>query len=767
MDFHEGKKSHSIFQSKRWWVWVFIIGGALYVSFGWNWHYFEHTISSRIFFQTVLLWLTFVVGYIATCRLYFAVVRHFSFLAIWWKKNLPFWGDIFFIFGTTLGTVYFISNHLIRHSFIVVWTLFTLLLFYLFLRFHPTFKFSYRWLFLLCELVLSIFSYELITQYLLYRYSFIDPAFSSWRHAVYPRSIAMTSFWIGVFFLTYVLMRFLPKRIHTLLPYVWLLIFLAGIFLQGVNLGIAYYSGLYFSPTALDHVSGSWKIVMNQTTYLLFFMWCIFVVIFFLLFRRSNQEQFQKYRQGKRMRYVIFMLLSWGILVLVGAWRSTPEYMVAQSFYDRYISKIQKDYNIHPELLKKLERFGLHYNTENFFVARKERVFEQPRNLLPKKLKEAKPNIVLIFWESFSAQLSEVYNPQLTGVTPGAMRMAQDPNTTIFYNFYNASTPTVTGILAALCSFLPPIGHEEIRKQEDLRRINLSCLPEVLRNFGWKKSIYITAVEKDFSNKDTLLLGMGIDTVYGTSELKDFISGKPLSWGYSDHQMLPVVWDMMKKNINEPFFIILSTVDTHPPYTQTQDMVSYGDGTIPLLNAFHTTDDAFRIFWEKFIKSEFYQNTIVVVIGDHAVFPSIFVENVLKLDKAEKLNYYDKNFFTLYIPESLLPKEVKIYSSSLDFAPTLLHILDINVPNIFEGHSIFESRSQYPSLIGMHEFGLYTNEQLDDGKRKVSYFIPSGLSCNPLQAVVTQSPLTPCELWQFYQWKRSLFHQGRLFNKGN
>jgi len=61
--------------------------------------------------------------------------------------------------------------------------------------------------------------------------------------------------------------------------------------------------------------------------------------------------------------------------------------------------------------------------------------------------------------------------------------------------------------------------------------------------------------------------------------------------------------------------ILLSTVDTHPPFNLAKDVRPYQDGKNLLLNSVHTTDDAFKIFWEKFKASEFYRDTIVVAIA--------------------------------------------------------------------------------------------------------------------------------------------------------
>ena len=116
-------------------------------------------------------------------------------------------------------------------------------------------------------------------------------------------------------------------------------------------------------------------------------------------------------------------------------------------------------------------------------------------------------------------------------------------------------------------------------------------------------------------------------------------------------------------------------------------------------------------------------------------------------------------------PPPTLPKEVNTYASSIDLAPTLLQILNLNPENSFEGHSIFDDRDKYQNLLGMHEYGLYINQE-SDGKRKIDYQIPSQLKCGAKNDTVNSStPLTLCEYLEFYKWKRQMFEQGRFWEE--
>ncbi len=279
---------------------------------------------------------------------------------------------------------------------------------------------------------------------------------------------------------------------------------------------------------------------------------------------------------------------------------------------------------------------------------------------------------------------------------------------------------------------------------------------------------------------------MGTNDIYGSDELKPIIKSDQLSWGYSDHQMFPVMWDMVQKN-PQPFLMMLSTIDTHPPFDIAKDIVPYGDGKNNILNSFHTTDDAFGKFWNEFKQSKLYDNTIVIAVADHAVFPGEDIKKLFPKD-ANTMSFYDQNMFMMYLPNVILSKtknpspdatgilnsvqddknktiskEVNTYSSAIDIAPTLLQVLNINVSNAFEGHSIFDDRNKYSNFLGMHEFGLYIN-QTGAAARDARYEVPTDIACGSGDySATSSSPLTLCEYLDFYKWKRQMFEEGRFW----
>ncbi len=743
---------------------VFYVSSASFlIVAGWNWYHLPHKPLTRFIVVSAIMWLLFFTLYYATRISGEKVLKRIRPNSFWSQEFQKSFHRLFLTFSLAF-IVFFIRNEF----WSLVYFLAIIFIFYrelqdIFKR-HANAKEWQRINRNIFIVFFFLFVLNSVIQYFAFQYYILD-ASAKLYNVVLFRAWTMTMFWLAGIGVGSVLYLYIKNKLRYFFIFIWAVFFAVGLLISAINSGILYFSGLYFGPVVLQHAEGGGGVAFNSLTFILVGLYILSLVLSVYLLVRFFKTHPKIERRYWLYYDVIILLFALGSIFGLSSFKTTPEYAIAKSFVDEWRGNTER-VEISPLILKKLERFGLKYDLNEFSLTTKDNIFAKEQKLLPDKFKNTRPNILIVFLESFSSRLTSVYNEEEKGLTPGLEKMAGDKNTTIFKNYYNASTPTVTGLLSQLCSFLPPTGHEEIAHQGKVKTVRLSCLPDILREqAGYNYSSYITAVEKDFANKDTLMASMGVDEVYGTEELKKYISGEPLSWGYSDHQLFPVTWKFMQEKAREPFLVMLSTVDTHPPFTKAKDMVYFGNGKSNVRNSVHTTDDAFRMFWEDFVKSKFYDNTIVIAVADHAIFPTAYGADHFP-EIAGKMTFYDENAFLMYIPDSVLPRTVDQYSSGLDFAPTILQMLNVNTKNTFEGHSIFDDRQDYPNLVGMHEFGLYINENIN-GKRKLEYYIPRQLNCPSEQEVEINSPLTLCEFKSFYNWKRQMFEEGRLWLKNN
>ncbi len=756
----------NFFEKNAWFVGaVKNLTAAFFITAGWQWYHFPHHPYSR-----------FVLVSLAVCFAIFVALRIFRLLYVYLVKRFerhPFWQTKFFVFldelfllSSLYFLVFFSRNELVSLIYFAGISVLLYLRLDSYLARHPAegWRKAGRAFFILAAFIFLI---NAIFQYFAFSHYILDSNIKYYNIVLF-RSVAMAAFWLCGFALASMLYVFFTGRVRFLFLYFWVAFFLFSLFIGVVNVGVLYHSGLYLNPVVIDHAGGGGEMVFLSTAILLISLYIIVSSVF--LYIISKFVKTHKLSGVRQWYYYDIALIALSIIafITVASLRNTPEALIIKSFYDNWRGADPRA-ELNTVVQQKMERFGIFHNVGDFYINNHQTVYQSENKLLPENFSGQKPNIVIIFLESFSARLTGPYNSKMKDVTPGLVAMAENKNTTVFKNMYNPSTPTVTGLISELCSLLPPTGHNEIEQEKHLQNVHLFCLPEALKDNGYKSNLYITAVEKDFANKDSILESMGVGEVWGTAELSHRISGEPLSWGYSDHQMFPVLFDQMKikkmKN-DEPFLLMLSTVDTHPPFDLVKDVVPYGDGKNLLLNTIHTTDDAFKIFWDEFTASEFASNTIVIAIADHAVFPTAYEKKFFP-DIAGKMTFYDEILFQMYVPDTILSNEVLTISSAMDFAPTIMQVLGINVPNSFEGHSIFDDREKYPNLLGMHEFGLWINQETGTSSRQIDYSPPVDIECREdMIGTDVNLPLTLCEYLNYFKWKRLMFEQGRLWFGG-
>lgn len=740
--------------------------GAALIAGGWFWYHFPHHPRARFLIFTLVVWLCLWLVYFLFKKISYRLLEK-SERHPFWQNDFFFFLDELFFIASLLFAVFFIQIEIV--SLIYFASALGLLFWRLdkYLALHPETQDWRRVARAFFLLGAFIFIISAVFQYCAYAFYIFDSNLKYYNIVLF-RAWAMTMFWLGGFALAGLLysraaasgQKSFGQGSRFLI--FWTIFFLFALLVGFVNIGVLYNSSLYFNPLVMVQAEmGGWKIFLDSTLVLL----ALFIfsgIVFLFALRRF----FRLVRSAAPRRWRLFNFAVIGLAIFsflsVASLRNTPEAMILKSFY-RYFKGANEKIELSPLIQRKLESFGLKYNTNEFYVNQKEKIFDGQKELIPASLAKQKPNLVIIFAESLSARLTGVYNPRLAGVTPGLEKMATDKNTTVFKNVYNGSTPTITGLIADLCSFYPPTGHDEIETEKRVQRLHLFCLPRALKEAGYASALYVTAVDKSYASKDTIFQSMGVDEIWGTAELAQKIAGKPLSWGYSDHQMFPVFFDELKRRekTGQSFLAMLSTVDNHPPFDLSKDEIPYGDGKNPVLNTVHTADDAFSNFWEDFKNSELSKNTILIVIADHAIFPTAYEKKYFP-EEAGKMTFYDELAMLAYVPNSVLPRQVAAYSSSVDLAPTALQLLNINTPNTFEGHSIFGDREKYPNLLGAHEFGLYINQLGQNGQRQTDYVIPNDLKCNN-EISSPDGPLTLCEFYQYYQWKRLMFEDGRLW----
>jgi len=207
-------------------------------------------------------------------------------------------------------------------------------------------------------------------------------------------------------------------------------------------------------------------------------------------------------------------------------------------------------------------------------------------------------------------------------------------------------------------------------------------LPTILKEHGYSPNVF-HAYDSSFWNRTIMYNNMGYNRFFSK---KDFTIDEPMGWSLSDNSFFKQSLDEMK-SIKQPFYSFLITLSSHHPYTipkdkQALDVGEFGDTIFGnYLQSIHYVDDALGKFTEQMKKEGLWDNTILVVYGDHdnSIKDKPYYEQFLgktlnDLDMEQIMNQVP---LLVHLPDGGRGGEYSDPSGQLDMAPSLLHLLGI------------------------------------------------------------------------------------------
>jgi phosphoglycerol transferase MdoB-like AlkP superfamily enzyme len=220
-----------------------------------------------------------------------------------------------------------------------------------------------------------------------------------------------------------------------------------------------------------------------------------------------------------------------------------------------------------------------------------------------------RPNVMIIILESFSGFLiGELGGDSL--VTPNFNRYAREG--ILFTNFYASGTRTDKAIPAVMDGYpaLPALSViKEPKKSQSLPNI-----VKMLIERGYNSSFWYGG-EINFANFNSFVIGSGFRQIMTKSNFnpRDYNS----KWGVHDHVMFTTLADSMKK-FREPFVSVVLTLSSHEPFDVPMEPVFTGDSKIAKYkNSVCYADRALGAFLDQAQKSDWWKNTIIIMVADH------------------------------------------------------------------------------------------------------------------------------------------------------
>ncbi|MDU8923437.1 LTA synthase family protein [Pasteurellaceae bacterium LIM206] len=225
---------------------------------------------------------------------------------------------------------------------------------------------------------------------------------------------------------------------------------------------------------------------------------------------------------------------------------------------------------------------------------------------------QGKPrNIVIILEESFGAQFVGTLGGK--NLTPEFDKLARQG--WLFDNLYATGTRSVRGIEALVSGFTPTPARSTVKLTKS--QTNFFSIAEILKQQGYDTS-FIYGGEKHFDNMASFFYGNGFTRIIDQNDYKNpEFSG---IWGVSDEDLFRKANDTFNQlhQQGKPFFSLVFSSSNHDPF-------EFPDGKIELVehpkatvnNAVKYADYAIGQFFRMAKQSDYWQDTIFLVIADH------------------------------------------------------------------------------------------------------------------------------------------------------
>ena len=331
-------------------------------------------------------------------------------------------------------------------------------------------------------------------------------------------------------------------------------------------------------------------------------------------------------------------------------------------------------------------------------------LFRRSSDFSPILLTIAKPNVILIIWESLTAKVVTRLGGR-RGVTPQFDRWVHQG---IFFDSLFASGDRSAQGLVSILSGFPSIPREAImtrpRKAATLPQLGAS-----MRTAGYHTSYYYGG-ELAFANMKAYVLNGGFDRVTGVEAFRP--EERNSKWGAHDHVVLGRA--LRELSIAErPFFSTVFTLSSHEPFEVPGAPVFAGrDESTLFLNAHHYTDASVGRFLDLASRQPWWDSTLVVIIADHG---SPLPRPVDGTNESVPDRYHIP---MLWLGGALRVRDTVVHriAASVDLAPTLLRQLGVRPDGFRWGQNILQ-----PGTGGFAYFAYHDGFAFIDGRGWMVY----------------------------------------------
>lgn len=335
---------------------------------------------------------------------------------------------------------------------------------------------------------------------------------------------------------------------------------------------------------------------------------------------------------------------------------------------------------------------------------------------------EKKRNLILIYLESMETTYAsmdvgggkpENYIPELTELAFDNLFFSDDGDFGGAYDS-NGTGWTMAALLASSTGVPYKLGINGNDAGQYTRFLpGLPSLGDILQENGYC-NYFMCGSDISFAGRDMFYQQHGNYTIIDWNMAKeegfvqqDYDNG---FWGLEDEKLLSYAKEKLAyiAALDMPFNFTLLTVDTHHPNGYICNLCE-GQYNQQYANVLACSSKQIKAFIEWIQRQEWYENTTVVILGDHLSH---------KPDFWEDIGNYDRKIYNCFInlPEDIRPvKTQNRIFTTLDFFPSILAAMDAEIEGerLGLGTNLFSGEATLPERIGFRKFdeelGLYSN----------------------------------------------------------
>lgn len=341
-------------------------------------------------------------------------------------------------------------------------------------------------------------------------------------------------------------------------------------------------------------------------------------------------------------------------------------------------------------------------------------------------LREGRPNVLLIVWESLAARAVEPLGG-VPGATPELAALAE--HGLLFRHFYAAGDRTEKG-LAALLAGAPTIPDASILRVP-AKAASLPMLSRDLAAAGYRTGFYYGG-DLAFGNLGSFVTEGRFERVIGKSAFpRATWSSK---WGAHDEAVAErLLRDL--RGAADPFFDVWLTLSSHEPFdVPGPTRVPGEDSEARFLNSLAYTDHVLGDFLRRAAREPWWPRTLIVIVADHS----------RPLERTDAAARYKSAESWYHIPMlwsgGALARRgvVDALGSQTDLAPTLLAQLGLPGGERYRfGHDLFAPSQEPFAFYGFETgFGLVTGRGNLVWERETAVELPNSADLRLGQAIL-------------------------------